>query len=232
MNHTELRAQLEDDLSWRLDELRHLRNTLLGDLDRDQWPVSALRTILVMQYAHLEGFAGNAFRLYVDAVNSRALQPGEAQPHLFASALLPEFDALRMGSSEQESNEGRLTRRAHNQVYFVERLLQLSRGIITIDVEKAVSMEMNFGSDVLRRTLFMLGIPASAVDNSYYSSLEFVRRARNDIAHGSRRERIEPGLFEAHRLKCEQFMSELARLISSALIGEWFKAGRVIVGTS
>lgn len=231
MNYTELRAQLEDDLSWRLDELRHLRNTLLGDLDRDQWPVSAIRTILVMQYAHLEGFAGNAFRFYVDAVNSEELQPGVAQPHLFASALLPEFDALRMGGNDQESSEGRLTRRARNQVDFVARLLELSKSVIAIDAEKAVSMEMNFGSDVLRRTLFMLGIPFSSVDNSYYSSLEFVRRARNDIAHGSHRERIEPGLFEAHRVKCEQFMGELARLIGAAVSGEWFKAEKVAVST-
>lgn len=229
MDYTELRIQLEDDLSWRLDELRHLRNVLLGNLERSSWPVSALRAILVMQYAHLEGFAGNAFHLYIDAVNSRGLQANDAQPHLFASALVPEFDALRQSGSEQETYEGRLTRRARNQVNFVERVLHLSAGTLAIDADKAISMEMNFGSDVLRRTLYMLGIPASEVDRNYYASLEFVRRARNDVAHGSRRERIEAGLFEAHRIKCEQFMNELVRLISAAVREEWFRAGAVSV---
>lgn len=223
MNYGELRAQLEEDLAWRLDELRHLRNSLLGGLEPASWPASALRAILVMQYAHLEGFAHNAFRLYIDAVNSQQLRAHELRPHLFASALVSEFDALRQGGNEQESGEGRLMRRANSQFKFVEKLRLLSNAVVTVDADHAVSMEMNFGADVLRRTLFMLGIPETEVDNSYYSSLEFVRRARNDIAHGSRRERVEPGLFEAHRSKCERFMNELVRLIGHAVQDEMYR---------
>jgi len=178
-----------------------------------------------MQYAHLEGFAQNAFSLYVEAINSQRLKVGEAQPHLFASALIPEFNALRHGSgNESESEDGRLTRRAKNQVGFVQKLRVLDNGPLFIDAEVAVSMEMNFGQDVLRRTLFMLGIPEAEVDKNYYESLEFVRRGRNDIAHGGRRERIEPGAFEAHQRKCEQFMNDLARLITLAVTREWFRA--------
>ena len=224
MNFEELRAQLEEDLAWRFDELRHLRNTLLGSLDRDNWPTSALRAILVMQYAHLEGFAHNAFRLYIDAINARKLRAHEIRPNLFACALTPEFDELRRGGSDQESVEGRLTRRANSQVKFVDKLRLLSSGEILIDADRSVSMEMNFGADVLRRTLFMLAIPESEVDLRYYSSLEFVRRARNDIAHGSRREVISSRLFSQHQRLCEQFMNELARIISAAVRQEWFKA--------
>jgi hypothetical protein len=227
VNQDELRAQLEGDLAWRLDELRHLRNTLLGTVERSEWPVSALRTILVMQYSHLEGFAHNAFKLYVDAVNAQRLRADELRPHLFATALVPEFDALRLGGNEQESNEGRLTRRANMQFRFVEKLRTLSVGEIIIDADHAISMEMNFGADVLKRTLFMLGIPVTEVDSGYFISLEFVRRARNDIAHGSRRERIEPSLFEAHRSKCEQFMNDLVRLISAAMRQEWYRPAAV-----
>jgi len=181
-----------------------------------------------MQYAHLEGFAQNAFSLYVEAINSRRLKTSEAQPHLFASALIPEFNALRHGSgNESEGEDGRLTRRAKNQVEFVQKVRLLSNGPLVIDTRAAVSMEMNFGADVLRRTLFMLGIPETEVDKSYYASLEFVRRQRNDIAHGSRREQIEPGLFEAHQGKCEKFMNDLVMLITSAVTHEWFRATAV-----
>ena len=227
MDYEALRALLEEDLAWRLDELRHLRNSLLGDVEREAWSVTALRTILVMQYAHLEGFAHNAFRLYVDAVNNRALKADQLRPELFACALVPDFDALRLGGNEQESSEGRLTRRANMQFRFVQRVRKLGSEEVVIDADHAVSMEMNFGADVLRRTLFMLGIPESEVDRSYFSSLEFVRRARNDIAHGARRERIEAGLFEAHQKKCEQFMSDLSRLIGSAVRHEWYRDAAV-----
>ncbi|MGI5162157.1 MAE_28990/MAE_18760 family HEPN-like nuclease [Microbispora sp. CA-102843] len=225
MDPADLRAQLEDDLAWRLDELRHLRNQLIGALGRDQWPIASMRAILVMQYAHLEGFSHNAFSLYVDAINTCRLDAKALHPHLFATALVPEFDAVRLGAGgDQESEHGRLTRRARSQVAFVTKILQLSESPLTIEADAAVSMEMNFGADVLRRTLYRLGIPESEVSKHYYESLEFVRRTRNDIAHGSRKEKIEPGLFDAHRRKCEQFMNDLARLISRAIANEWYKA--------
>ncbi|GLZ31410.1 hypothetical protein Lesp02_35980 [Lentzea sp. NBRC 105346] len=224
MNISELRSQLEEDLAWRLDELRHLRNSLLGSIDRDNWPVAAVRAILVMQYAHLEGFTRQAFSVYVSAINERQLVANDVQASVFASALVAEFDALRLGSGgDQESDEGRLTRRAKTQVEFVEKLRRLNEGPLVIDASSAVSMEMNFGRDVLRRTLFRLGIPEDAVSKEYYNSLEFVRTMRNDIAHGTRKNRIEPGLFEAHRAKCEAFMNDLARVITSAVTNEWFR---------
>lgn len=224
MNFEELRAQLEEDLAWRFDELRHLRNTLLGSLEQTDWPAAALRSILVMQYAHLEGFAHNAFKLYVDAINSRKLRAHQVRPHLFACALTSEFNELRVGSGDQEDIEGRLTRRANNQVNFVNKLRLLSAEEIMIDADRAISMEMNFGADVLRRTMFMLAIPESEVNTQYYGSLEFVRRARNDIAHGNRKEVISPRLFERHQKVCEQFMNELARIIGAAVRQEWYMA--------
>lgn len=226
MNVSDVRSELEEDLSWRLDELRHLRNDLLRAASPENWPVPALRAILVMQYAHLEGFARHAFGLYVDAINARSLKAAELKAHLFASACATEFEALRTGASgagEQDASEGALTRRAIRQVEFIQKIRMLNESAVRIDAQSATSMEMNFGTDVLRRTLYRLGIPESVVSRSYFSSLEFVRRTRNDIAHGSRKSRIDPRIFDLHRQKCEQFMSDLARLITSALSEEWFR---------
>jgi hypothetical protein len=224
MKLEDIRAELEEDLAWRLDEIRHLRNTLLGDVDRSEWHVRAMRTVLVMQYAHLEGFARNAFSIYVNSVNVQRIKAEDAHPNLFASALTSEFDAIRTGAaSAQGSEDGRLMRRAKVQVDFVEKLRMLGSDVLAIDTDSAVSMEMNFGSDVLRRTLYRLGIPEDAVNRTYYSSLEFVRKMRNDIAHGSRKERIPPGEFEAHQRKCEDFMKELVRLITLAIRSGWYR---------
>ncbi|WP_238006150.1 MAE_28990/MAE_18760 family HEPN-like nuclease [Dactylosporangium sp. AC04546] len=224
MNPLDVREQLEEDVTWRLDELRHLRNQLLGELDRKDWPASAMRAILVMQYAHLEGFARNAFSVYVAAVNDCQLSAKELHEHLFACALVPEFDALRRGAvAEVEAEDGAFMRRARHQVQFVKRIRALHEGPLLLDPDAAVSMEMNFGADVFRRTLFRLGIQETEVSRSYYQSLEFVRNMRNDIAHGSRKNRIAPGEFEAHRLKSERFMAELTRLITTAVEHEWFR---------
>lgn len=225
MDASDARAQIESDLSWRLNEIRYLRNELIGNHDRSAWPVVAMRSILVMQYAHLEGFAKHAFSVYVDAVNSCNLNSQEVHPHLFASALVTEFEAVRAGvSSDAEGEHTRLTRRARNQVELVTKIRQLEKEPCLIEADSAVSMEMNFGTDVFRRTLYRLGIPEEEVSKAYYSSLEFVRKMRNDIAHGNRRERIAPGEFEANQQKCERFMGDLAQLISRAIADEWFRA--------
>jgi RiboL-PSP-HEPN len=229
MDASDARAEIENDLAWRLDEIRYLRNELIGGGDRNAWPVSAMRAILVMQYAHLEGFARNSFAVYVQAVNSCNLKAHEVHPNIFASALVPEFNALRNGAgSEPEAEGSRLMRRAVNQVDFISKIRHLEKDICRVEVESAVSMEMNFGSDVFRRTLYRLGIPEGEVSKAYYNSLEFVRKMRNDIAHGSRRERIEPGEFEANQRQCERFMSDLAQLISRAIAAEWFRAQPVV----
>lgn len=219
----DVRAQLEEDLAWRLDELRHLRNSLLGDLPQDEWPASSLRTILVMQYAHLEGFAKVSFGLYVDAINARALPMTELQPSLMAAALTREFKSLQAGSSSDDSGtEDKLLRKARKQVAFLERLRTLGASDGLTIPDEAVSMEMNIGADVLKRTIFLLGMPEHTFNAAQLSSVEFVKNARNDIAHGSRRDRISPRMFDSHRSQCERFMADLSRIISTATSEEWF----------
>ncbi|MEV5786954.1 MAE_28990/MAE_18760 family HEPN-like nuclease [Streptomyces sp. NPDC052287] len=222
MKVSEMRAQLEEDMAWRLDEIRHLFNHLLGDVKPEDASVYSLRALLVMQYAHLEGFTRNALSLYVSAVNSHSLPVKELQPELMAAALAGEFDTFRKGASSGEE-EGRLTSRARHQIAFVKKLQELIDGPVSIAAEVAVSMEMNLGSDVLKRALVSLGIPIEKVDNDQYSSIEFVKRVRNDIAHGSRKEKISGGMFSAHMKKCEEFMNGLSRVLTQALSEEWFR---------
>jgi hypothetical protein len=221
---SDVKAQLEEDLAWRADEIRHLRNALLGSTKSTDWPAHAMRAILVLQYAHLEGFARNSFAIYLETVNEQRLRATEAHPNLLATALTPEFDAVRRGSgSDAEPEDTRLMRRARLQVNFVDKIRTMSERTLFVDVDSSVEMEMNFGSDVFRRTLYRLGIPETELHMTYYSSLEFIRRLRNDIAHGMRKERIAAGEFEAHQRKGEEFMDELVRLITSAVSAEMYK---------
>ncbi|MEU2683633.1 MAE_28990/MAE_18760 family HEPN-like nuclease [Streptomyces hygroscopicus] len=222
MNVSEMRAELEDDMAWRLDEIRHLVNHLLGDKKAGEASVYSLRAILVMQYAHIEGFTRNALALYVKAINARQIPAKELQPELLSAALGAEFDGLRRGS-EARDGEGKLTTRARQQVAFVRKLQELAEGPVSIAAEVAASMEMNLGSDVLKRALVNLAIPVDKVANDQYSSIEFVKRVRNDIAHGSRKEKIPEGMFSEHLKRCERFMSGLSRVLTQALSEQWFR---------
>jgi len=228
-----VRAQLEEDLSWRAAELRALRNELLGDIpEAGDWPAAALRALMVMQYAHLEGFTQHALGLYVEAVNDMALAAGELQTRLFAAALAREFKVLTAGAQVNEDESSLLLRRAKRQVALIEKLLIGAREPIVIPVEDAISLEMNLGADVLKRNLYLLGIPESSLGGATYGTLEFIRRNRHDIAHGGRRERIEPRLFEAHWRRAEEYMSELIRLLSRALREGWYRRPPMSPATS
>ncbi|QTI89002.1 MAE_28990/MAE_18760 family HEPN-like nuclease [Streptomyces sp. AgN23] len=221
MNVSDMRAQLEADILWRLDEIRHLRNLLLQGEEPEKASVYSLRAILVMQYAHLEGFTRTALSLYIDAINSQGLPAKSLRPELLAAALAGEFDTLRRGAPAS-GDEGKMTTRARHQVAFVQRLQELSEGPISIAAEVAVSMEMNLGSDVLKKCLVALGISVDKVRRDQYSAIDFVKNVRNDIAHGGRKEKIPGGLFSAHLKKCEEFMNELARVLTRAVSEKWF----------
>lgn len=229
MTLAEIRAELETDLSWRVEELRSLRNQLLGDFTTsDDWPVASLRALLVMQYAHVEGFTQTALGIYVNAINGAAVPTKDLRVELHAAALASEFKALRTGVPEDLNDTERLVRRAKRHVDFVQRVRLMESESIELVAEDAVSLEMNLGSEVLKKNLFILGIPSSSFSETTYKTLEFIRRNRNDIAHGGRRDRIPPNLFESHWEKCEEYMNELARLLTRAIRDEWYRAATEI----
>lgn len=233
MNEESLAQQLEEDLAWRSDEVRYLRNGLLADVEEAEWPVSGMRAILVMQYAHLEGFTRHALITYVRALNHLKLGSDSAQPHLVAAALVAEFNAMRSGQvtseGREDGEEGRLMRRARREVRFVERLRDVSFEPLLLSERDIVSMESNLGRDVLQRSLFRVAIPPSEVPSNKYGALEFVKNARNDIAHGSRRQRLEPRDFSRQMDTTRELMEDLARLVRRAFRDQWYKSGSVTV---
>lgn len=231
MNLDEFTTEVEEDLRWRADELRTLRNTLLSDLAESEWTTEAMRVLMVMQYAHLEGFTRHALSVYVRAVNELQLGARQAQSHLVATSMSGEFHRMRRGANDDvgPNEEGRLMRRARREVGFVERVRAINDVSLALDEDESVSMEMNLGSDVLRRSLYRLAIPPGAVEASQYGALEFIRRARNDIAHGGRTHRIDIARFRAHIEKSERFMGDLRRLLTLALAQEWYRQGAVEV---
>jgi len=197
----DLAAELEHDLQWRLAELAQLRNALLPDGDP---PLHAMRAIMVMQYAHVEGFTRRALELYVSAVNATDTAVDAAQLHLTAATLTQQFDTLRSGdSSEPASDEdGPLTRRVRRQVTFLRHVREVANGPLVIDGDSAVSMEANIGADVLKRSLYRLAIPPAEVTKKQYGALEFVKKVRNEIAHGETSTRLNASTFAANLAKC------------------------------
>ena len=92
MTLDEVWTQLEVDLEWRHSELRLLSNTLapLREDERSR----LRRAMLVMLYAHLEGFCKVALTTYVKVINRAAPTCRQVQESIAAASFEDVFHAL------------------------------------------------------------------------------------------------------------------------------------------
>ena len=78
MNLVQLRAELEADQAWRRDEIRFFQNQA-AKLDTTERPNPFQRVLILLLYAHFEGFSRFALILYMNAVNSTSMTCGEGK---------------------------------------------------------------------------------------------------------------------------------------------------------
>jgi hypothetical protein len=225
MSVADLRAELEEDLLWRQTELRSLRNLLIGKKSRDGWAGNELRVLMVMQYAHLEGFTRHALAVYLRGIAASNFTISELSPPLATSALLGEILALRnplVAESLSEMPE-KLLRRAKKEVELVSKMRAMQNEQAAFNEDDVISLEMNIGSDVLKRTLYRLGIDLGEIEESHYKAIDFVKNQRNVVAHGGRTQVVHVRLYDQHLKKSDQFMNSLARVLSRNYARETFR---------
>jgi hypothetical protein len=68
-----IRAELESEQTWRHDEIRFLRNQL-ASICGNRRKMQFRRALVVMLYAHYEGFCKFALERYVRSVNDACLE--------------------------------------------------------------------------------------------------------------------------------------------------------------
>src|SRR5947207_897222 len=94
MNLGRLWAEIEDDQAWREEEIRFFQNRAVSVADpneQDQFR----RALVLLLYAHFEGFVKFSLLLYVGAVNSAGVRCDEASYAVAAASLADLFAALR-----------------------------------------------------------------------------------------------------------------------------------------
>src|SRR5437016_5156526 len=101
MNQLEIRAELEDERTWRRDEIRFLMNRL-ADLDTDTDQDRYRRAVLLLLYAHFEGFCKTALLIYVRIINKESLRCDLAQPALVAASCQSILKSLANPNSKSD----------------------------------------------------------------------------------------------------------------------------------
>jgi hypothetical protein len=187
-----LRAELEEEYTWRMDEIRFFSNQT-AKLDDDEEKNKSRRALILMLYAHFEGFCKFTLSVYVNRINDEKIKCKHALPEIVAVSMSKVFNALREPNSKSPlfknslPDDNKLHKFARERE-FVASYVDFEETIISIP-DDVVDTESNLKPVVLRKNLYRLGF-----DHEEFKDLEGkidrLLKYRNGIAHGSLRSGI------------------------------------------
>lgn len=189
------RAEAENELAWRIDELNYYSN-LLATCKEDN-KNKLYRMIITMLYAHYEGYMYFLFNLYVKHINNQDMKCMHVKTPIVAASLAGVFRELRNTSRKPRL----LLSNAHSEeivqvardTEFIENLgFYLNKPVVIPD--KTISSDSNLKMNILKSILFRLGLDHDSLDDLSADITKLVNY-RNTIAHGSRNKPISEDEF-------------------------------------
>ncbi|MFZ1108136.1 MAG: MAE_28990/MAE_18760 family HEPN-like nuclease [Rhodomicrobium sp.] len=177
---------MERDRSLREREIRLIEN-ITARTEAAEERDMLHRSLILLTYAHFEGFCKFALTVYTSAINSLALPCREACTPLVAATLSKVFGALRdVNSKHQEfarvlpnDRELHLAAREHA---FIDKYEVMVTQKVTVS-DKLVDTKSNLNTIVLKRNLYQLGLNYPVIEN-HRSNIDKMLGVRNAIAHG------------------------------------------------
>lgn len=220
-NLSDVRAQLEVELAWRLDELRLLQNQvglISSESDRDRYR----KMLVLMLYAHFEGFCKEAWLLYVDTINRLGVHRLQASDAIAAASMSELFRALE--DPQRKCDEFRRplpdetkVHRFFRQMEFVIELRNIWRRQVALPEELVVDTEANLSVPQLRKSLFKLGLATDSFE-AYEGSIHRLVNLRHAVAHGAYKQGVSEADYVTFRDAIFDVMNGMSRLIWQALV--------------
>lgn len=203
---------MEDSLSWRVNEFLALKNLLRADNN-----VPVVKTLIVMLYAHFEGFFKDCLECYIKYINSTNLTLSNYTDTIITASLNREYMAFE--DSNRRCKELTTVPPAEEFLHRYHRRRELTKKFtsnyldkkIRID-EKIINTKSNLGYSVLQENLYVLGL-----DYNYFAdkqnTIRKLVRLRNAVAHGSQKEPIEFIEFEKIEKDILEIMEEIIKYL-------------------
>lgn len=190
--------QIESEREWREAEIRFLDNNH-KKLEKDKDKQLIRRSILCLVYAHVEGFVGFAFSLYIDEINKKELLCKDVKPAIAAASYHQIFKAFSNKDKKSEIFKQKLPEDKHlhrlaREINFLESISEFSSHPVLIP-DGFINTENNVGKEVLEKLLFKVGLEHEDL-KSVYTPLTKLLNVRNDISHGKRKLGIDDKNYE------------------------------------
>jgi hypothetical protein len=220
LNLEGIRALLEDELTWRQDEIRFLHNQL-NSIKKEEDKKRYRKVLVVMLYSHFEGFCKTAFSIYANAINQENLTCSHVIDPIIASSLstiFREFENTNKKSSlfKNDLPDDRTIHRFSRQVELINNLNAIWAQRVNIPIDDVVDTEANLKPSVMRKILYRLGLPHDAF-NENEGKLHSLLNYRNKIAHGSSKDGLDEKIYEEIQASTLRIMSSTIKMIMNAL---------------
>lgn len=219
MNLIDIRSQIEEEITWRSEEIRFLKNQL-ASVSSERKKKIYRKSLLMMLYSHYEGFCKITFQIYIHQINNEKITRKEANDYIATASLSEVFQYYENQDLKNQFFKSKLPNdeklhRYSRQVDFIKAVEDLWNQDLIIP-EEIVDTESNLKPVVLKKILFRLGF-------EYENVLEFegeVHRLlnfRNNIAHGSRKEGIDQKSYEDLEKITFSIMESIKKMVMIAL---------------
>jgi hypothetical protein len=217
--------EIENDRFVRENELSLIKRYLSNaELEDDQKALR--RSLIVLAYAHFEGFCRFALTAYLGAINSFELKHSQASVALVAASLDEVFDALRNEAKKHDlfrkllKNDADVHRIARQQQFVNSYETGISSDTVVLS-ERIVDAKSNLNTIVLKRNLFVLGLPYPFLDE-HRSSIDKLLHVRNSIAHGDTLMDPKPTAISEYLESMASIMSLVQTHIVTALVDKTY----------
>ena len=195
MTPDEFRAELEEELRWRQEELVFFKNQLSNiesEIDADRYR----KSLVLILYSHFEGYVKIALQTYIKYIREfLAYENLDRKCSVFKTEL-PDDTALH-----------RFCRR----VDFIQQMEEFQNSILHLD-DTTVNTESNLRYVILQKNLYKLGIPIDLFVEHKKDIDDLVNR-RNGIAHGNAHAGISNMDFSNWESKVQRILSDITRLL-------------------
>lgn len=228
----DLRAELEEDLLWRQEEIAFLKNQL-NNISDDNQKDRYRKSLVMMLYSHFEGYTKISLQTYIKFLNELEILCSDVNSKLIASTLNDEFNAYDNLDKKNQYFKTELPRdeKLHR---FCRRtdLISEMNGFLEKVVylkDSTINTESNLRSIVLKKNLYRLGLPLDLFEE-YSKDIDALVNRRNAIAHGDSRSGIRESEYSNWENKIYRVMTGMSAILYEYALHEKYLADSKLIG--
>lgn len=225
MTIEELREEMESELTWHSNELRMLKNNL-SFIEKDEHKDKYRKSLIVMLYAHFEGFTKICFLIYIQYINSKRLKRKSLKdkPEIIASCM---NDVFKYYDDKDRKNkyfkrklpDDKILHSIYRRADLINEFQDYLEDVVYIK-DDVIDTESNLWSHVISKNFYKMGIKPD-VFKSQSKDIDKLVNLRNSIAHGTEKKGICHKDYEALEKK-------ITRTVMNRLIGILEKEARLL----